>query len=424
MLAWRLAALLLCTGPAVAAAQGDAKKKRPPPTFPMPPDTRPAGCKAQIPDPDGRNYEDLKVSIIIPYRNEKLEHIKGSIASILYFTPKKLLSEILFVSDGNPPETVFGDEMRKMSKLISLLVLPSPGSGLIAAKMRAVGATALDSKVLVFLEPHIRVNRHWLEPMLYRIRVSPRVLAMPVLDPIPQDDFNSYMKGSYGHWRFEWNLNLIYTNPTEENLPMPLEPYPTPATSGGIFAIRKDWWNELEFYDSGMYGWGGDHIEATFKVWRCGGHIDMIPCSRVGHLFREPDRRPYDVVVDQVVKNYGRIAKVWMDEHLPSFWKVKPEARTMYLGNVTEANALKERLGCKSMTWYLENVDAELGWEKDNICIPGCGKSASKDCCGEGTQPAPGRSTITKPMPASLYRRPHDTADDAAYASSKPRDEL
>merc|ERR1719253_2250732 len=208
-----------------------------------------------------------------------------------------------------------------------MLVLPAPGSGLIEAKMRAVGATALESSVLVFLDPHIRVNRHWLEPMLYRIRKYPKVLAMPVLDPIPQDDFNQYGQGTFGHWRFEWNLNLVYTNPYDKYMPMPLEPYPTPATSGGIFAIRKDWWNELGFYDSGMIGWGGDHVEATFKVWRCGGHIDMIPCSRIGHLFREPSHRPYDVPVDQVVRNYARMAHVWFDEHIDKFFKMKPEAR-------------------------------------------------------------------------------------------------
>jgi len=223
-----------------------------------------------------------------------------------------------------------------------------------------------------------------------------------MLDPIPQDDFNQYQKGSKGHWRFEWNLNLVYTNPSGEDDDSST-PFSSPATSGGIFAIKKDWWDQLGFYDRGMIGWGGDHVEATFKVWRCGGHIEVVPCSRVGHLFREPAKRPYDVEVNQVVKNYGRLAAVWMDDKIESFYKVKPETRTMDVGDVSFAREQRDRLNCKNMSWYLENVDRELQWEKDHICIPGCDRKVhGKTCCQRPGYP--GRSTIDRIMPASEYR--------------------
>jgi len=374
--------------------QAPAKRTRPPPSFPLPPDVRPPGCAAEVADPDGQSYSDLKVSIIIPYRNETWEHIQGSLESILYYTPKKLLSEIMFVSDGNGPNNMYLHELRAMSRLVSFLVLPSPGIGLIEAKMRAVAATAVQSTVLVFLEPHIRVNRQWLQALLRRIRLYPKVLAMPALDAIPYDNWHTYMKGSPGHWRFEWNLNLIFTNPGEETVATS-KPYPSPATSGGIFAIRKDWWNELAFYDHGMVGWGGDHIEATLKVWRCGGHIEVVPCSHVGHLFRNPIHRPYTVEVHQVVRNYGRIAAVWLEDYMDYFYKVKGDARSMDLGNLTEAFEVKNRLQCKSMAWYLENVDVEMEWEKDHICIPGC--SSGPHCCK--LKGYTGRSTIDRIMP-------------------------
>jgi len=382
--------------------EAPTKRTRPPPSFPLPPDVRPPGCSAEVVDPDGQNFADLKVSIIIPYRNEKWEHIKESLESVLYYTPKKYLSEIMFVSDGNGPNNMYIHELRAMSRLVTFLVLPSPGVGLIEAKMRAVAATAVQSTVLFFLEPHTRVNRQWLQPLLRRIRLYPKVLAMPALDPIPQNDFHQYLIGTPGHWRFEWNLNLVYTNPNEDAEPTST-PYPSPATSGGIFAIRKDWWNELAFYDHGMIGWGGDHIEATLKVWRCGGHIEIVPCSHIGHLFREPSHRPYHVEVPQVVKNYARIAAVWLEDYIDYFYKVKAEAVSMDLGNLTEAFAVKDRLQCKSMAWYLENVDPEMGWEKDHICVPGCNRQEHGDVCCE-REGYPGRSTIDRIMPMEEWR--------------------
>merc|ERR1712146_883075 len=100
---------------------------------------------------------------------------------------------------------------------------------------------------------------------------------------------------------------------------------------------------------------GGDHMELTMKVWRCGGTIEIVPCSRIGHLFRNAPSRPYDVEVMQVIKNYARLARIWAGDHLETFYKVKPEGRGVHIPDLAELQKKHDDLGCEDMSWYLEH---------------------------------------------------------------------
>lgn len=54
---------------------------------------------------------------------------------------------------------------------------------------------------------------------------------------------------------------------------------------------------------------------APDQIWMCGGRLFIIPCSRVGHIFRK--RRPYGSPEgqDTMTHNSLRLAHVWLDEY-------------------------------------------------------------------------------------------------------------
>ncbi len=92
--------------------------------------------------------------------------------------------------------------------------------------------------------------------------------------------------------------------------------------AGGLFAIHKQRFKELGYYDEGIEIWGGENLELSFKQWLCGPTNDsgnskdrilIVPCSRVGHVFRTWS--PYKTNPDMVHRNNIRVAQVWMDEY-------------------------------------------------------------------------------------------------------------
>ena len=138
--------------------------------------------------------------------------------------------------------------------------------------------------------------------------------------------------------------------------------------AGGLFAMHRRYWEELGKYDLGMSGWGGENLELSFRIWMCGGRMEILPCSRVGHVFRP--RHPYVVpgqginhsfklvrlseaafvgsTTGRILKlglshqNSMRMAATWMDEFKDLALKVRPDWKDADIGDISERLAIRK----------------------------------------------------------------------------------
>jgi polypeptide N-acetylgalactosaminyltransferase len=301
-------------------------------------------------------------SVVIVFYNEAWSTLMRTVHSILDRTPARLIHEIILVDDKSDAEHI-GEKLDKaVAEIPKLKLLRLPErSGLIRAKLR--GAEIATGDVLFFMDSHCECNDGWLEPLIHRIMVNRKTVAMPVIDAIEADTFE-VRTGILEVGVFSWTLQFYWLpfKPEEAGLtPSAVRPMKSPAMAGGIFAMDRNYFKEIGTYDEGMDTWGGENIEMSFRVWMCGGQLEILPCARVSHVFRK--KSPYkfkdrDPLIT-IARNLNRVAEVWMDKHADMYYNLTGNGQ-YFGGDVTERVELRRQLQCKSFQWYMDNIAVHM----------------------------------------------------------------
>uniref|UniRef100_A0A8D2D247 Polypeptide N-acetylgalactosaminyltransferase n=1 Tax=Sciurus vulgaris TaxID=55149 RepID=A0A8D2D247_SCIVU len=194
-----------------------------------------------------------------------------------------------------------------------------------------------------------------------RIARNRKTIVCPMIDVIDHDDFRyETQAGDAMRGAFDWEMYYKRIPiPPELQKPDPSDPFESPVMAGGLFAVDRKWFWELGGYDPGLEIWGGEQYEISFKVWMCGGRMEDIPCSRVGHIYRKyvPYKVPAGV---SLARNLKRVAEVWMDEYAEYIYQRRPEYRHLSAGDVAAQKKLRSSLNCKSFKWFMTKIAWDL----------------------------------------------------------------
>jgi len=294
----------------------------------------------------------LTISVVLPCGSEN-EYFERTVKSVFAATPPEVLKEIVVVDDNSVPPlepmfTLDKDEYKVK------FVRSDVSLGLIDAKHQ--GALAATGDIVVFFDCHVKPALGYWEPFVRNIAENHKRVVVPAitaLDVWTWKEFNRPTHATGGMSKCYITLDSAFKWTSDD------KPW-VPAMSGGLLAIARDWFFEVGGHDQAMKGWGGENIDLSLRIWRCGGEIVSAPTSYVAHMWRDQKTRAkYVVPPGSASVNRARALLA----HAPEMFAQKTVDFPMFQSwkqtggsdlDVSSIQSAMQNLDCKNFDWYLD----------------------------------------------------------------------
>jgi len=230
----------------------------------------------------------VKISVIVITRNEGAE-LRRTVENLQSTLPSR--SELIVVNDGSRGRIADLPRPRRIIHTRSLGHAQSLG----VARARNLGASRSTGDLLVFADAHIRLDADWWRPLALVLEnpkagaASPAVTHLP---PVKTLGYGLTFKGA--------DLEVAWL-PKKAG-----RPFRVPIVPGCCLAMRRDTFNAIGGWDSGLLHRGGVDNEMSIRMWTLGYDLYVDPRVVCRHLFRE--KSPYHVGWPEYLHNRLRLA--------------------------------------------------------------------------------------------------------------------
>ncbi|KFO92837.1 Polypeptide N-acetylgalactosaminyltransferase 15, partial [Buceros rhinoceros silvestris] len=314
-------------------------------------------------------------SVIICFHDEAWSTLLRTVHSIMDTAPKASLKDIILVDDLSQQAPLKSALSEYISKLEGVkLIRSNKRLGVIRGRM--LGAARATGDILIFMDSHCECQKGWLEPLLARLSSNRNSVISPVIDVIDWKTFQYYHSVGLHRGVFDWKLNFHWE---------PVPEHEEKVRQSPISPIRALVNNST----LGSLPQANPRIQFQFffpLTWLCGGSVEIIPCSRVGHVYRHHFPRAFSYE-EAIVRNKIRIAETWLGSYKENFYKHDTVAflisKVKTSPDCSERHQLQKRLGCRNFQWFISNVYPELSQPEDTPRISGKLYNTGVDFCAD-----------------------------------------